>query len=82
MMMMMATLSMWERGRGRERKEEQGEQGQFTFHSEFQCRQTDHFLRSCFLPLSPRNDNKFIHFVQDLVAYNRRNDGLTDPARR
>lgn len=34
-MMMMATLSMDGREGGRERQEKQGEQGHFTFHSEF-----------------------------------------------
>lgn len=55
------------------------------FTPSFQCRQTDRlFFALLFLPFLFHlvMTTKFIHFVQDLVAYNRRNDGLTDPARR
>lgn len=55
------------------------------FTLSFQCRQTDRpFFALLFLPFLFHlvMTTKFIHFVQDLVAYNRRNDGLTDPARR
>lgn len=51
------------------------------FTPSFQCRQTIFcaLVSSLFRLVMT---TKFIHFVQDLVAYNRRNDGLTDPVRR
>lgn len=55
------------------------------FTLSFQCRQTGRpFFALFFLPclFHLLMTTKFIHFVQDLVAYNRRNDGLTDPASR
>lgn len=57
MLMMMATLSMDGREGGRDKKNK-GSRDNSHFTPSFQCRQTDHFLRSCFLPLSPLNDNK------------------------
>lgn len=84
MMMMMATLSMDGREGGRERDKIRRTRGAGTIHISlrvFQCRQTIFcaLVSSLFHLVMT---TKFIHFVQDLVAYNRRNDGLTDPVRR
>lgn len=82
MMMTLATLSMDGREGGRERdKKNKGSRDNSHFTPSFQCRQTIFcaLVSSLFHLLMT---TKFIHFVQDLVAYNRRNDGLTDPVKR
>lgn len=66
---------------GERDKKNKGSRDNSHFTPGFQCRQTIFcaLVSSLFHLLKT---TKFIHFVQDLVAYNRRNDGLTDPARR
>lgn len=86
MMMMMATLSMngKERERGRERQDKKTKRAG-TFHISLRVFNVDRpFFALLFPPFLFHllMTTKFIHFVQDLVAYNRRNDGLTDPVRR
>lgn len=83
MMMMMATLSMDGREGGRDKTGKR--RGAGTIHISLRVfnvdRQTIFYaLVSSLFHLVMTT--KFIHFVQDLVAYNRRNDELTDPARR
>lgn len=73
---------VYDRGeRERQDRKKKGSRDNSHFTPSFQCRQTIF----CALLSSPFHlvmTTKFIHFVQDLVAYNRRNDGLTDPVRR